>query len=163
MSAETKISTREKIENALKAAGINRRQVSIREPRSGYDRCFELTIRDPKFEVEYIESLVSGFQRVYRCEASGEILSGGNIWIDVSATDEVLDTWASEYLDQVTEAMSLLTSDHGERVGNCSIHEQNAYCVKVWSDKPGSRGWLNYNFPKTSLKQIALAVRDCNK
>ncbi len=157
------MNTKQKIQEVLKNAGINSRQVSIREPRCGYDRAFELTIRDPRFEIEQIEDLVMGFKKVDRCEVSGEVLMGGNTWIDVEATDEVEDIWASEYREKVEEALSLLTDNHGEQIGQCSIHLVNEWTVKVWSDKPGSRGWTDYNFGRKDVKGIALEVRKCNK
>ena len=71
---------------ALKAAGFNARRVTVRQNHS----TLYVTIRDAWTSLTQVKAIADKFEVVRRCEASGEILCGGNIFVDVRYTDELV-------------------------------------------------------------------------
>lgn len=69
------------IREALKANGINSKQVSVKNKRATYSRAFIVTIRDDKLSFRKVEDIVNKFEKVDYDAYSGEILSGGNTYI----------------------------------------------------------------------------------
>ncbi len=66
---------------AVKALGYNSRQVSVRKSTTGSVR---VGIKSCGINRHRVEAAVNGFERVSYCERSGEILSGGNVFVTVS-------------------------------------------------------------------------------
>lgn len=62
---------------ALKVAGFNARCVTVREHHS----TLRVTIRTPSASLTRIKEITAPFESVRRCQASGEILSGGNTFV----------------------------------------------------------------------------------
>jgi len=72
---------------ALKAAGFNARRVSVREDHS----TLRVTIRDASASLSKVADIAEPFEKVHRCEASGEILCGGNVYVQVAYAKEVVE------------------------------------------------------------------------
>ena len=85
-----------KIVAAIKALGYNQRQVSVRERGGTMSYSFYVTIRDPKVDFDAVEKAAMAHEDIDRDQYTGEILCGGNTFIHVEATDEVVDIWAKE-------------------------------------------------------------------
>ena len=68
----------DRLRAALKAAGFNARRVSVRHHHS----TLRVTIRDASVSLTQVEAIASPFESVRRCEATGEILLGGNCYVD---------------------------------------------------------------------------------
>jgi hypothetical protein len=64
---------------ALKQAGFNTRRVSVRADHS----TLQVTIRDASISLTQIEAIAGPFESIRRCEATGEILQGGNRYVDI--------------------------------------------------------------------------------
>ena len=62
---------------ALKAAGI--KGVTVRKDGSA----LSFTIREVGVSIAAVEKVAGSFESISRCEASGEILCGGNTFVDV--------------------------------------------------------------------------------
>lgn len=71
------------IRAALKKAGFNARQVSVRVEWGGYSVVFYVTIRDKNIDKAEIEKIVLPFKSVDYDERTGEILEGGNDYVFV--------------------------------------------------------------------------------
>ena len=71
------------IRAALKKAGFNARQVSVKKEQGGYELAFYVTIRDKNIDKAEIEKIVLPFQGVNHDEHTDEILAGGNCYIFV--------------------------------------------------------------------------------
>ena len=80
--------TAQKMNDALKKAGFNRRQVTVRHRRSLYDDDYRIKIRDPKVSLLQIEEIVGEFESIRYDEYSGEILEGCNNYVSVSRDGE---------------------------------------------------------------------------
>ncbi len=65
----------------LKEAGIDTSKVSIRNSRGS---ALDVTIKDLEIDIDQVRSLLEKFEHIYRCETTGEILSGGNYFVFVS-------------------------------------------------------------------------------
>jgi hypothetical protein len=72
---------------ALKAAGFNARRVTVREDHN----TLRVTIRDAWASLSKVTAIAAPFERVSRCDATGEILSGGNVFLDVRYTKELVE------------------------------------------------------------------------
>ena len=63
---------------ALKQAGFNTRRVSVRAEHS----TLRVTIRDASVSLTQVEAIAGPFESIRRCEATEEILLGGNCYVD---------------------------------------------------------------------------------
>lgn len=72
---------------ALKAAGFNARRVTIRVNHS----TLYVTIRDGWTSLSKVKAIADRFRVVDRCQVTGEILAGGNTFVDVRYTEELVD------------------------------------------------------------------------
>ena len=80
--------TAQKMNDALKKAGFNRRQVTVRHRRALYDDDYRIKVRDPKVSLLQIEEIVGEFESIRYDEYSGEILEGCNNYVSVSRDGE---------------------------------------------------------------------------
>lgn len=64
----------------LRSAGFNARQVTVRARHSTLD----VTIRDSSISLTRVAEIASPFEVVRRDQATGEILSGGNTYVEVA-------------------------------------------------------------------------------
>ncbi len=83
---EEMMSVKEKstmIRLALKKAGFNARQVSVKADCGGYELAFYVTIRDRNIDKAEVEKVVLPFSSIDYDEHTGEILTGGNDYIFV--------------------------------------------------------------------------------
>lgn len=63
----------------LKAIGITNKQVSCRSDYSAI-RC---SVKDLSIDLEVVKSIAMDYQKINYCEYSGDILSGGNLFVFV--------------------------------------------------------------------------------
>ncbi len=77
----------------LKAAGFKPKQVTVRQTAG----CsLDVTIRDAAVSLTAVKAIADKHVRVRYCEASGEILSGGNTFVGVRYVDTVIDPVAKK-------------------------------------------------------------------
>jgi len=91
MSTGKRIKT--EIRKQLKELGFNNRIIGVKERPGGLSWSFKLLIKDPTVDQKQIEDLARTFTSVDRCAASGEIMSGGNVFISVISYDSYLKYW----------------------------------------------------------------------
>lgn len=92
----------------LAAAGYKRTQVSVKY--NGYT--VKVTIRDARVKLAKIRDLVAGLEKISRDE-SGEILCGGNTFLDIDYTQEAL----APYVAQATAALAAVEMGKTARIG----------------------------------------------
>jgi len=85
--ATTNTTPAQTLRAALKAAGFNARRVTVRQSHSS----LYVSIRDAGASLSEVEAIANKFSVVRRCEATGEILSGGNTFVNVAYTDELVE------------------------------------------------------------------------
>ncbi len=69
------------IRTALKEAGFNQKQISVKKQFGGDSVAFYVTIRDANIDKSKIENIVNKFKSIDRDEITGEILAGGNDYV----------------------------------------------------------------------------------
>lgn len=75
----------------VKDAGFSNKQVSVRERQGGLSYSYRLVIKDPDIDVNKVRDIADSFKSIDRCQASGEILGGGNTFCFViSETGRIL-------------------------------------------------------------------------
>jgi len=94
------------IRTALKAAGWTSRDVSVTRKRCTYSYTIRVEIKNAALPLALVESIARKHENVRRCEVTGEILAGGNTYLDVEYADSALAPFTSEIL-------SLLPGDGG--------------------------------------------------
>lgn len=62
---------------------VTSRQVSVRQRHAGYSMSVDVTIKDMTVNKKAVEEIALKYRNVSYCEASGEILLGGNTYIRV--------------------------------------------------------------------------------
>jgi len=108
------INPAQEIRNELKKRGINSRRVSVRCSHSSLD----IRIKDLSVCAEEISKIAKQFERVDRCQYSGEILAGGNFFVsvcysfDAGKEAEQTDLY-KEILTEVKSALEPLKDDGG--------------------------------------------------
>lgn len=71
----------------LKAAGFNARRVSVRHDHS----TLRVTVRDPSASLTQVKAIAAPFESVRHCQATGEILSGGNTFFSCEYSDALVE------------------------------------------------------------------------
>jgi hypothetical protein len=71
---------------ALKPAVFNGRKVTVRLDHS----TLRVTIRDASASLSTVKAIADQFESVRRCETTGEILCGGNTFVDVQYMDALV-------------------------------------------------------------------------
>src|SRR5215467_13986873 len=89
----TVASPADRLRAALKQAGFNARRVSVRADHS----TLRVTIRDASASLTQVKAIAGPFETVRRCEASGDILMGGNRYVDVEYDDAVVKPLKAEF------------------------------------------------------------------
>jgi len=91
MSRMSTLTTAQRLRNALKAAGHNARRVTVRHDHS----TLRVTIRDAGVSLSTVQAIADSFETVRRCQVTGEILCGGNTYVDVRYLPELIEPLAA--------------------------------------------------------------------
>lgn len=103
------------IHEALKAAGISSRQVSVRSDSFSGGSAIHVKVRDLAVDVALVTEIAKGSERIDRCEFSGDILSGCNRYVTVD-----LDSDAVRAAGEVALAEGAFRGVKIERVATAS-------------------------------------------
>lgn len=110
------------IRKQLKTLGYSTRDVSVRSDHNSLD----ITIRRNGLNVKAIRDIANSFENIRRCEASGEILSGGNTYVTVGFADDV---W-----DAMTQLVKKLADDAGLQTKGWARFTVGEYEYEISSD-----------------------------
>lgn len=108
MTTTTKtMTTAAKIRAALKSElGLNSRKVSVRDEGGSTSTSVLVRVKTSTVSLSDVTAVAGRFQKIDRCEMSGEILGGGNTFVSVEYTPEAKVEGAAAYLDAVAAAMT---------------------------------------------------------
>ncbi|GGA92800.1 hypothetical protein [Puia dinghuensis] len=151
-------STKQSITEALKKAGYNARQVSVRNRNGGYSSSLTITIRDASVNYEVVEQIGKNHKHVHYDEHSGEILSGGNTFVETDYTDQVRDIWAKKYSPLVDDAIVQLVDDNaGIRIDDrFTIFKDGRNNYKIWDEYDS---WLPMHYYNPRDIAVDLYIR----
>ena len=109
------------IRKNLKAKGITSRQVSVRNSSYSMGSSVYVTIKDPTVPFDLVEEIAMAEQRVRRCEITHDILSGGNMFVQVSYSREAEAVLAEPFIAPIAEAFAKVEGDTLERVNGTNF------------------------------------------
>jgi hypothetical protein len=78
------------IRKQLKAAGYNARAVSVRTRHLGVDSAITVAVRRADVRLVVVREIADGFERIHCDRATGEVLLGGNLYVDVTYAEETV-------------------------------------------------------------------------
>lgn len=88
---------------ALKAKGWTSRDVSVRADYYSMGSTLRVVIKNPSVPLAVVEAIANEHESIDR-DQWGEILSGGNRFVDVCYTTTAMDALASKYTEQIAAA-----------------------------------------------------------
>ena len=131
--------TAQEMNVALKKAGFNRRQVTVRHRRALYDDDYRIKVHDPKVSLLQIEEIVGKFESIRRDEYCGEILEGCNNYVFVDR-DEKHPVDIDAILPLVEPALRKVQDDHNQVVNlptrQYLIGQSQRGNYNLWGKKP---------------------------
>ncbi len=83
----------------LTDGGIPRKAYRIRTTDAGHSTSVSISVRDLSVSIKKVEKLAGVYERIRRCEYSGEILMGANTYVFVQYDYEALRNAAADFLD----------------------------------------------------------------
>lgn len=128
--------TIEKVRAAVKALNFNNRQISIRESGNSSTR-IDVKIKDLSIDAKAVKRAVDEYEKIDRCHASYEILSGGNTFIFVQYDSSVIREAAKNQL-QRAEALIKANEDLKPGSGDRAIEEFGRYRASLCREDNGS-------------------------
>ncbi len=94
------------IRAALKSElSANSKKVSVRIDRYSMGSAIHVEIKDASMKFAEVHAIASAYEEVRRCEISGDILSGGNMYVSVGWSHGARGERAARHVDAVKEAM----------------------------------------------------------
>jgi len=141
----------------LKAAGYKPRQVSIRLGSGGGSTKVNLVVRDPQVVYSVVEAIAQKHRHVDRDAKTGEILSGGNTYVDIALSDTVYNAWTIQYLPAVNKALTELTAEtYGVPIDKrFTLFRDGPDRFKVWDEY---HSWLRLAYRKPEDLAVELYV-----
>ncbi len=151
-----------RVRAAFKAAGFNTRQVSVASPRGNV----KVTVRSLLVPFAWAKELAGQAESVRYCEASGEMLLGGNTFVDVEHSELCRNQLAARYLGVVIEtAEKVLKCDDGSgysipgvtRPDGQSIHlMKHRYWLRVCDGQFGACDYDPSDLPSIAYRLALL-------
>lgn len=125
------------IRDALKAAGIPARAVSVRVRDAGLSTAVDVNIKDLKIDRKQVEEIAYRFRHVRYDEYNGEVLQGCNTFVHVQFDYDTLEAETEKYLADAQEVIDNFTSPH---VGAEIMRNERAGTTLVYFyEAPGSK------------------------
>jgi hypothetical protein len=147
---------------ALKRAGFNARQVTVRYPHSTL--C--VTIRDASVSLTKVSAIAEAFEFVSRDHKTGEILCGGNTFVRVEYTDALVDPVKASILAVLDPAPNdeYVALPGGFRAMKCTREHGGA--SHVWEVRMQGAGFDLHNNLAVGVswaaKRLAVAYLDAS-
>lgn len=107
------------LRSALKAAGYKANQVTVRDRGGSVDTSLEVTIRSAAVSVSAVTAIANKVSVVNRCTATGEILGGGNTFVTVSYSRDLIAPI------QASIEAQILAGQGDATIGTISVHVDN--------------------------------------
>ena len=131
------MSEAKEMRKVLKDAGFNSRRVSVRHEHYSMGSSLHVTIRDAEIEKAEIKKLVESFERIDRCQYTGEILGGGNTFMYIRYSAEAALARVEKIADKIQSAIDKLPDESNrlERVegSNIKIGREGGHFT-VWGE-----------------------------
>lgn len=118
--------------------GLNSRQVSVQSDAIS----ISVKVKDPDAPIKEIRKIAKKYESIDYDHATGEILSGGNLYVSTVASREVHQAWRERYHEAVEKALDeLAKTEPGYHVKiaegggfRISVDRQRPYIVQIWNE-----------------------------
>jgi hypothetical protein len=100
------LSIADQIKKELKDMGYNSRRVGVRTKGAGYSDSIRITIKDVSIREDDIQKIADRYESVRYDEYTGEILSGGNLYITVEYDYDAVKNAYQPYLEEAREIIN---------------------------------------------------------
>lgn len=108
----------------LKALGISNKDVSVRVSPCTYSEAMDVTIKNLSVDIRKVEELALKYERIDRDERSGEILSGGNEFVEVKYDWQILAKESKKYFSAAEGVLKTeLEQGKGITISNTDKHK----------------------------------------
>lgn len=104
------------IRKALKAMGYSSRDISVRGESYSMGSSITVTVKVRGVDLKAIKAVAEQAQRIDRCEITGEILSGGNRFVEVDYAWELVRELAAQVRAEAEAAMAEMKANPGHGV-----------------------------------------------
>lgn len=94
----------------LKKLGYNSRQVSVKSTYPGYSQSITMTVHDLKVDIDKLEKLRTKYRCVDYDERTGEILAGGNTYVNISLNPKLYEAGLLKYEEEALYVYNLLAN-----------------------------------------------------
>ena len=140
--SDSYVSTRDhaaQLRAALKSKGWNSRDVSIRADSYSLGSSIRVTIKNPAVPLHVVKALAGNHERIHR-DGYGEILGGGNRFVDVSYSSACVEILARRHIEALETAETALRTARDNalipigQTGYFLGHAYNGNGVSLWSD-----------------------------
>lgn len=121
----------------LKAAGYKGREVTVKHEHFSLGSEIVVTVRNPEIQIAGVKAIANGYEKIDRCEFSGEILGGGNTYLSVRYSDEALSIREDRVLPAINIALERLAGHPNDRtLESAAGYEIGHYdrFYHVWKD-----------------------------
>jgi hypothetical protein len=119
------------IRAALKATGIKRNAVSVR----GNYTSIHCVIKDADVAYKVVSDAAYAHQKIHYCEYSGEILSGGNTYVNVEYHEDVVTAVAQKLLPMLANLKEVGQVVWNDTSANYDEHNDR---FNVWQKHDGA-------------------------
>ena len=162
----TTTETAKQLRAEYKREGWNARMISVRVTHGGCDGMIRVEIKNVQVPFWKAKRMADDKDRIATCEITGEILSGGNIYVDVQESRERKEILARRHLQAVEDAIEKIPEDDNTIAPvsqTVAIHREDRYTIRLWIN--GADGWLSgmaFNYdssnPDAAIEGIAHQV-----
>lgn len=145
------------IRAALKAKGYTSKQVSVRAERFSMGSSITVRIKDATVPLSVVRDIAFPYGHIDRCAITGEILSGGNTYLEVEYTREARQAHSDAYAERVEAAVARVYDNVLIEVEGTpySVGQGHRGGVAVWG---GARVQQAYDVPGAAAVIGALMV-----
>lgn len=91
--------------------GWNSRQVSVRARYFSLGSSIDVEVKDAAVSLAAVKAIAEPHEQIHRCEITGEILGGGNTYLDVGYSSEALKILARRHADAIQRAVDTLPAE----------------------------------------------------
>lgn len=133
----------------LKKCGWTSRDISVRAKRCTYSSAIDVVVKRADIDMGRVKELAMEYESIRRCEASGEILSGGNTYVSVSRDYKLTEAMAAAIRPACVAALKEAVADHNrvfavEDTGFTLSVSRHNNRITMWdeNDSPFFAGFL---------------------
>lgn len=137
---------------SLKARGIGSDAVSVRSNNFSMGSSLDVVVKRPGVDVDMVREIAAKYERISRCEITGEILGGGNRYLHVGFCPSAVRACVAAASSEIRDAFEKAKNDPGRMVpvvaGLRAFFDGESLIVQVRQGEGWSNGrsvWPEYS------------------